>query len=226
MIHCFFEQSGTFKKEFQALGFPALNYDIRDDYGETDVRTDLFGEIEKAYKEIYPSIFDKIKKDDLIFAFFPCVRFEEQIQMQFRGTAFQQRSWSDEKKLEYDLKIHAELSFFYEIVTKLVIVCLRKKIKLIIENPYSANHYLIKYWAIRPAIIDSNRRERGDFFVKPTQYYFINFQPKNNLIFEPIEFYTKRIVELTNDKKKRSEISPGYARRFIKEFIIDEKGEI
>ena len=225
MIHCFFEQSGTFKKEFQALGFLALDYDIRDDYGETDVRIDLFGEIEKAYKEIYPSIFDKIKKDDLIFAFFPCVRFENQIQIYFRGEAPFQKNWTVEKKLEYDLKLHEELTQFYILISKLVIVCCRKKIKLIIENPWHETHYLRKYWAIRPKIIDNNRRLRGDYYQKPTQFWFINFEPKQNIILDQIEFVEPRKI-INQCTRKRSEIAPGYARRFIKEFIIDEKGEI
>lgn len=225
MIHCFFEQSGTFKKEFQALGIPALDYDIRDDYGETDVRIDLFGEIEKAYKEIYPSIFDKIKKDDLIFAFFPCVRFEAQIQLYFRGCACGQKNWSDEKKLTYALNLHEELHEFYKIFTKLFIVCLRKKIKLIVENPAGDQHYLTRFFPIKPKIIDNNRRLRGDYYQKPTQFWFLNFEPKNNILFEAIDLFEFRIV-LKQPTKERSEIAPGYARRFIKEFIIDEKGEI
>lgn len=48
-FHCFFEQSGTFKNEFKRLGIDALDYDIRNDYGETDKVIDLFAEIEKAY---------------------------------------------------------------------------------------------------------------------------------------------------------------------------------
>ena len=48
-VHCFFEQSGTFKREFMKLGISAEDYDIQDNFGETDHNTDLFGEIEKAY---------------------------------------------------------------------------------------------------------------------------------------------------------------------------------
>ena len=48
-FHCFFEQSGTFKNEFKKLGYNAIDYDICDDYGQTDVVIDLFAEIEKAY---------------------------------------------------------------------------------------------------------------------------------------------------------------------------------
>lgn len=48
--HCFFEQSGTFKNEFKKLGFQAEDYDILNDYGETDHVIDLFAEINAAYE--------------------------------------------------------------------------------------------------------------------------------------------------------------------------------
>jgi len=56
--HCFFEQSGTFKNEFIKLGYEAYDYDIRNDFGQTDYVMDLFAEINNAYdgKE---SLFDK-----------------------------------------------------------------------------------------------------------------------------------------------------------------------
>ena len=43
--HCLFEQSGTFKNEFRKLGYDAYDYDILNDYGETDKQIDLFSEI-------------------------------------------------------------------------------------------------------------------------------------------------------------------------------------
>ena len=49
-VHCFFEQSGTFKNEFIKLGIPAEDYDIQNNFGQTDHVIDLFGEIEKAYE--------------------------------------------------------------------------------------------------------------------------------------------------------------------------------
>ena len=59
-VHCFFEQSGTFKNEFIKLGIPAEDYDIQNNFGETDHVVDLFGEIEAAY-DGKPSIFDNIR---------------------------------------------------------------------------------------------------------------------------------------------------------------------
>lgn len=68
-FHCFFEQSGTFKNEFKKLGFKAYDYDILNNFNETDYVIDLFDEIEKAYLEL-PSVFDKISQEDLIISFF------------------------------------------------------------------------------------------------------------------------------------------------------------
>ncbi len=73
-VHCLFEQSGTFKNEFKKLGYEAFDYDIQNNFGETDCMTDLFAEIEKAYAN-ESSIFDGITKDDLTIAFFPCIMF-------------------------------------------------------------------------------------------------------------------------------------------------------
>lgn len=58
-VHCLFEQSGTFKNEFKKLGYEAYDYDIQDNFGETDYQIDIFNEIEKAYEGGQESIFDK-----------------------------------------------------------------------------------------------------------------------------------------------------------------------
>ena len=59
-VHCFFEQSGTFKNEFLKLGIPAEDYDVRDNFGETDHIVDLFQAIEDAY-DGKSSLFDQIR---------------------------------------------------------------------------------------------------------------------------------------------------------------------
>ena len=48
--HCSFEQSGTFKNEFKKLGYEAYDYDIQNEFGETDYVIDLFAEIEGDIK--------------------------------------------------------------------------------------------------------------------------------------------------------------------------------
>ena len=45
-VHCLFEQSGTFKNEFRKLGINAYDYDIQNEFNQTDYVIDLFKEIE------------------------------------------------------------------------------------------------------------------------------------------------------------------------------------
>ena len=69
-VHCFFEQSGTFKNEFIKLGIPAEDYDIQNNFGETDHVVDLFKAIEDAY-EGKPSLFDQVGGGRFDSGFFP-----------------------------------------------------------------------------------------------------------------------------------------------------------
>lgn len=234
-FHCFFEQSGTFKNEFKKLGYEAYDYDILNDFGETDYVVDLFKDIEDAYTHTHTrTVFDNVKEDDQIIAFFPCVRFENQIMLHFRGQVYQIKDKPMLEKMEYDMKLMDELRKMYLLVNKLFIVCIRRNIKLIVENPYSEEHFLRRYWCLQPSVIDRDRRERGDYFKKPTQYWFVNREPSNNFIFEPmpqnsigcndaIRLMNKESWEKTGAKTvkvARSMIHPDYANRFIREFII------
>ena len=72
-VHCFFEQSGTFKNEFKKLGIPAEDYDIQNNFGETDHVVDLFKAIEDAY-DGKPSLFDQVGGGRLDCGFFPVHR--------------------------------------------------------------------------------------------------------------------------------------------------------
>lgn len=123
-VHCLFEQSGTFKGAFQKLGIPAEDYDILNQFEQTDHVVDLFSEIEKGF-EGQESIFDTFSKDDLVFCFFPCTRFDCQIYLGSRGEAAQMKKWSDEKKLDYSRKLHEEISQYYSILCKLFSLSLR-----------------------------------------------------------------------------------------------------
>lgn len=227
IAHCMFEQSGTFKNEFIKLGIQAYDYDILNDYGQTDFVVDLFKEIEGGYNG-KPSVFDEISSDDIIFAFFPCTRFEAKIPLGFRGEMYQQKKWDDIQKLEYSMNLHKELHRNYMLISELAEIALKKGLRLIIENPYTQPHYLTTYWCIKPKIIDKNRRENGDYMEKPTQFFFIGCEPKQNFIFEPIEYVELRKHDsMTNNdgksrQERRSEMHPQYANRFIRQYLIDE----
>ncbi len=53
MYHCLFEQSGTFKNEFKKLGYEAQDYDIRNDFNETDNVVDLYDQILVEYDNLH-----------------------------------------------------------------------------------------------------------------------------------------------------------------------------
>ena len=50
--HLLFEQSGTFKNVIKENGHNAYDYDILNDFGETDFVVDLFKQIELEYNNI------------------------------------------------------------------------------------------------------------------------------------------------------------------------------
>ena len=228
--HLLFEQSGAFKNAFIKNGVPALDYDISNTWGQTDVVCDLFKEIERGYQN-EPCVFDDIKKEDVTMAFFPCTRFEVQIPLLFRGEGYQQKKWSDVQKLEYGMGMHKELHELYEKISQLSVIFMNRGLKLIIENPYAADHYLTKYWSLKPCVIDYDRREDGDYFKKPTQYWFVNCEPKTNLIFEAIEWVeTRKICQVrgkdkTTAKEERSLMHPQYADRFIRRYVLKSTKE-
>lgn len=228
--YCLFEQSGTFKNEFKKLGIDAYDYDIRNDFGQTDFVVDLFAEIQKAY-EGWESIFDNMGGTDIIMAFFPCTRFEAKVPLSFRGELPQQKNWNDLKKLQYSMKLHGELHELYEKLCELTVVAERKGLRMVIENPVTQPHYLTTYWCIKPSVIDKDRTNDGDYYKKPTQYFFIGFEPSYNLVMEPLEQVKTRTIEnvkgteTTSRQVERSMMHPQYARRFIKKYILSNESK-
>lgn len=98
---------------------------------------------------------------------------------------------------------------------------------MIIENPWNDSQatYLQNNF-LQPTIIDKNRALRGDYYVKPTAYWFINREPTNGHSF--CKNPNPKIVYKQHGKKRvtgvcdemRSLISPLYARNFICDFIL------
>lgn len=176
VVHCLFEQSGTFKKAFEEKGIIAFDYDIQDEFLQTDYVVDLFEHINNAYKGRANTIFDKMVDCDLVMAFFPCIYFIGQNNMLFSGTAIQFRNSTFQEKIDEILSRNRNRSFYYEMLLKLVAVADARNLRLIIENPYGKGHYLTNNFILTPSLIDTNRSLHGDWFIKPTAYYALNCQ--------------------------------------------------
>ena len=223
-VHCFFEQSGTFKNEFIKLGIPAEDYDIQNNFGETDNVTDLFKAIEDAY-EGKPSLFDKIGGGDLIFAFFPCIYFCATSQMAFSWGCINYRGLDVKQKTEKILERSANREYFFGLAIKMLCVAKERGIKLIMENPWAEQTFLKSNFILPPTLVDKNRMLRGDYYIKPTAYWFINCDPTHGCSFQKDKekktiMKAKRGKEAGLCSEERSLISPDYARNFICDFII------
>ena len=215
-VHCFFEQSGTFKRAFNKFGFNAFDYDIKNDFNCTDFIVDLFDNIERAYSGM-SSIFDNISSGDLIFAFFPCVRFTKRMKVNFKRVL---NNKTDIDRLNENIRYFNETAYFYELLNKLCIVCLQCGIKLIVENPYSTDSILTQYFYYNYSVLNNNRSIFGDFYKKPTQYFFIGFKPNCNFEFNFIDYKSIKRINEVHNSVERSLISIDYAENFIKTYIL------
>lgn len=229
-VHCMFEQSGTFKNEFIKLGIPAEDYDIQNNFEETDHIIDLFAEIEKAY-DGEASIFDNITSNDLIMAFFPCVHFEAMAMMYYDMSTANIRKMDKSKSYDKVIGKIMRREYFYILLWKLYALCDIRMLRLIIENPATQPHYLLSFQNfIKPTIIDKNRRLRGDYFKKPTAYWFVNCKPTYGNTIQ-INKNVKNVLCCKRGKEagicseERSMISPIYAKNFICDFILGKENE-
>lgn len=101
---------------------------------------------------------------------------------------------------------------------------------MIIENPYNPPNYLVMFFPIKPKVIIKDRYAEGDYFKKPTQFFFVNCEPEQNVVFEPVEFVKLLKVKHINEDNhidedysrqvQRSLIHPQFAARFIKTYIL------
>ena len=246
-IWCLFEQSGTFKNAFKELGFEAVDIDLKDNFKQTDLKIDLFAEICKASNG-EKSLFDEICKDDLVFAFFPCVKFTEKCFLNTRCANGGMKNYDDLKRISYSRASVYNISNFYALLTRLCEICLKKGFKMVLENPNSQPHFLNLYFPFKPAISIADRSKYGDYFKKPTNFWFFNFEPQNNEIPLPehpkghrlnmsggkggegkrdknelVRWFESEHGIKTTLQEAMSLISPTFARNFIKKFVLEKE---
>lgn len=159
-------------------------------------------------------------------AFFPCIYFTGSTNpLYYTLENINYQKMTTAQKIDAMLQRSKSRQYFYELIIKLVGVCLDRGFRIIIENPYSPLHYLCNNFFKAPDVFDRNRQRRGDFFKKPTGYWYFNCVPTIGYSYQnPKE---KRTVSSCRGAKEaglcseeRSLISPDYARNFICDFIL------
>ena len=232
-VHCFFEQSGTFKNEFIKLGIPAEDYDIQNNFGQTDHVVDLFENIQNAY-EGGASLFDNITNDDLILAFFPCIYFCAFSQVAMNWGYVNYKLLTIKEKSDKILERSTNRERFFCLAVKMVTIAEQRNLKLVMENPWSMQTFLKNGNFVKaPDVVDNDRTIRGDFFKKPTAYWFFGCSPTQGKTIQitPKEkiksvILAKKSKEAGICSEERSMISPDYARNFICDFILGKKQQI
>lgn len=116
--------------------------------------------------------------------------------------------------------------FFFENAVKMVTIAQEKGLRLVMENPWSGQTYLKTNFVKRPDIVDNNRTLRGDYFVKPTAYWFFNCEPTKGFTLQEYKGVRKTIKQTPPNKDRgtcgteRSMISSDYARNWICDFVL------
>lgn len=179
-------------------------------------------------------------------AFFPCIRFCDLSTLNMRFETRYNAVKDKRKAYEGIIKLHNERDYFFCLLQKMFCVADTRGLRLVFENPYNAETYL-KSVLRRPNVLDHNRMLRGDYFVKPTAYWFINCEPTNGQTIQKdkeqhlvwgknkkaiesakirgIEHIAKGSTQTGLCSEERSMISPDYARNFICDFLLGKAQE-
>lgn len=171
------------------------------------------------------TVFQSVSKDDIIIAFFPCIFFCENNELYFTGKHRNLSRLTAKEKIETILSRSRDRQLMYELILKLFCICDVRNLRLIVENPYVQAHYLVNNFPYSPAFIDKNRSLRGDFYKKPTQYWFLNCEPTHGHTMQE-SIIRKRVASGKSGirggicSEDRSMISSDYARNFICDFIL------
>lgn len=139
------------------------------------------------------------------------------------------RSLTDAEAIEKILERQQKRHEFIQVLTKFVKVCLDKGLRMIFENPVTGS-FLNNYFLKPPTIVDNNRMMRGDYYKKPTGYWFWNCEPTYGLTIQADKVQRKHNEAESRWSAKsglcneeRSMISPDYARNFICDFILGKE---
>lgn len=147
--------------------------------------------------------------------------------MAFKGTSLNMRTWSMEKIMRHNVDEANVRNDFYTKLLKLVAIVAERGLRMIIENPWNpSNMTYLQLNFINPTIVDKNRALRGDYYVKPTAYWFIGCKNTEGCTIQrnpnPKVVYNVRGKKQVTGQcdEERSLISPDYARNFICDFIL------
>ena len=122
---------------------------------------------------------------------------------------------------------------FYDIALCMTAIAQIKGLRMIVENPWHPTNFTNHFWFIRTSFIDKDRTRRGDYFRKPTAYWYINCVPTfgetyQGISKDKIKTITSGSGALKTRKKmkkflNRDELNAKYIEHQQKTGICDEE---
>jgi len=138
------------------------------------------------------------------------------------------KNYSTKQTCDAILERAGNRELFFSRAVKMFGVVMMRGLRLVMENPWSEQTFLKQNFVLNPAVIDKDRTRRGDYYVKPTAYWFIGCEPTQGESLQPrkkgkniCEIEPNRMPGICNEE--RSLIHPDYAHNFICDFILGKE---
>lgn len=188
------------------------------------------------------SIFDNIGKDDLIIAFFPCIKFCSAMELTqhedfYDASQRRKKNFGTEEYYKQKWKVlrgfSQERFHFYDLALKMTAIVQIKGLRMIIENPWHPTNFTNHFWFLRTSLIDNDRTLRGDYFKKPTAYWFVNCIPTHGESYQPVPLSQRKTITAgsgaAKTKKKlkgvleKTDLDKKYLDKNTKKGLCDEE---
>lgn len=163
-------------------------------------------------------------------AFFPCIYFSAVSQMSMSWTATNYRCKSMKEKTDLILERSNNREYFFSLAVKMLATAQMRWLRLIMENPWSEQTFLKSNFVAPPSFVDMDRTRRGDYYTKPTAFWYINCEPTHGRSYKAAKEHKVIMSSRSSSRaglcsEERSMISPDYARNFICDFILGKENE-
>ena len=136
-------------------------------------------------------------------AFFPCIKFISVMEQMQHEDFYDASQWNakDFGSVEYYrrkwdvLRGYSLDRFrFYDLALKLTAIIQIKGLRMIMENPWHPTNFTNHFWFARASLIDKDRTRRGDYYRKPTAYWYIGCNPTHGETFQPTPVSQRRTI--------------------------------
>lgn len=119
-----------------------------------------------------------------------------------------------------------ERFYLYDLALKMTANAQIRGIRMIIENPWHPTNFTNHFWFLRTSLIDRDRTRRGDYFRKPTAYWFVNCSPTFGESYQPTPKTQRRTITagsgaLATEKR----LSKKWDKEDLEKQYIDHKSQ-